>query len=211
MNKAIICVAICVCFLPGAVSAQDMDYKKPPTIAVHLALNDFQTAADVRKNGLGDVLAKGNWTSTKRMYAGLGISYMRGISNLLDFATTLTGSYVNYPVPNTIGDGQNHLLLEAVATANLKLLPDNFCVVPYITAGLGASKYKGYYGAIMPIGLGIQAKVIDQATLFINTQYRIPVTTTTGAYHLYHSFGIGFTMPKKVMTPAVDVTMPASN
>lgn len=211
MYKAITCSAVILFSLCNNVFSQDVEYKKDPTIAVHIALNDFKTAADLRKNGIADVLDKQQWTNTKRMFAGIEFSYIKGISKLLDFSTTLTGSFVDYPIPGKLSDGQSRLLLEAVATGHLKLLPDNFYVVPYLTAGIGASKYKGYYGAIMPLGLGLQGRLMDRTFLFVNTQYRIPITNTTTAYHLYHSFGLGYSMPRKVMVPAAEVSIPASN
>jgi outer membrane protein OmpA-like peptidoglycan-associated protein len=179
------------------------DYKKQSSLGVHFIFNDFQTAADLRSNGLSNVLKNKQWTKTGRMTPGLALSYMKGISNHLDFAAILSGTFTRYPVPDKPLDGSQKLLLEAVATANLKLLSDKYYFVPFLTAGAGASKYKGYFSAIVPIGVGIQGKLAEGTFLMLQSQYRVPVTENA-AYHLYHSFGIVQSIQKKA-APIVEV------
>ncbi len=183
------------------------DYKKRPALGVHFILNDFKTAAAIRSTSLSSVLQAKQWKQTKNMAAGLGLSYIQGLSNNVDFATTLSGSFLDYPIPGKTSSSSSELLLEAVATANFKLLSDKYCVVPFITAGLGASKYKGYYAAIAPIGLGIQINLFDEAFILINSQYRVPITENA-AYHLYHSVGIAGNIGKPRAEPAVAVVLP---
>jgi len=172
------------------------DYTKPASIAVHFIFDDFKTASDLRTKGISKVLQAKDWKKTNFMSPGLAVSYIQGLSNRVDFAGTLSGSFVDYPVPGKALRGTSDLLLEAVATGNLKLLSDKYWVSPFITGGLGASKYKGYYAAIAPVGLGLQVNLFDEAYLLINSQYRIPITENA-AYHLYHSFGIAGTIGKK--------------
>jgi hypothetical protein len=192
-------------------TANAQDYKKSSTIGIHFILNDFKTAAQLRANGLSDVLNTKQYSNTKRMAPGMAISYIQGLCEQLDFAATLSGSFVDYPVPDNLGNGSQNLLLEAVATANLKLVSDKYWFVPFLTAGVGASKYKGYYGAIMPVGLGIQLRLSEETIILINSQYRIPVTNNTTAYHFYHSFGVGFGFKKKAAAPATEVSLSATN
>ncbi|MEO6406967.1 MAG: hypothetical protein ABIY51_03460 [Ferruginibacter sp.] len=191
--------------------ANAQDYKKSPTFGIHLILNDFKTAAQIRSDGLANVLNSKQWSNTKRMVAGLGVSYINGINEHVDYAISLSGSYVDYPIPNSVSDGQQNLLLEAVATANLKLISDKYIVVPFLTGGIGASKYKGYYGALIPIGVGLQIKVIEGTYILLNSQYRIPASNTTVAYHFYHSFGVGVSFKKKSAEPAAEVTLPSGS
>ena len=94
------------------------------------------------------------------MSAGLGISYLKGLSNNLDFVGNLSGAFVRYPVPGKATDNNPSLLLEGTATANLKLVSDNYWVSPFLTLGAGASKYKGYYGAFIPCGIRVANKSV---------------------------------------------------
>ena len=185
------------------------DYKKQPTLGFHLFFNDFQTAADVRKNGLANVIKDKKFAKSKRMTSGLAISYIKGLSNRLDFAGTLSGSFVSYPVPNKEANSQQFLLLEAAATANLKLISDKYAINPFITLGMGASKFKGYYSAFVPIGAGLQWKILDNLFFLANSQYRIPFTEN-GAYHFYHSLGIAANLKKKPEPKLVEVVVMAA-
>lgn len=185
------------------------EYKKPASLGVHFFFNDFTTASEIRTSSLVDVLKADNWYKTSRMSPGLALSYIQGLSNHADFAATLSGSFVDYPVPGKPAFLTKDLLLELAVTANLKLTSDKYAVSPFLTLGAGASKYKGYYGAFIPAGLGLQFNLWDEAFLLINSQYRIPITENA-AYHLYHSFGVAGPLgpvKKKVkkVTPPIPV------
>lgn len=183
------------------------DYKKKPAIGVHFVLNDFQTASDVRSLGLANVIKSKQWHKTKRMAAGLAISYLQGWGSHVDFVGTLSGSFVDYPVPGKALRGSDDLLLEGAAMAHVKLLSDKYTLVPFLSGGLGASKYKGYYGAFLPVGLGLQFNVFDEAFVLLNSQYRVGISENT-AYHFYHSIGVAGNIGKKKIAPPVVVAPP---
>lgn len=179
------------------------DYKKLPALGIHFFANDFETAKEIRANGLSSVIKNKQYAKGKRLSPGIAVSYIQGLSEHVDFAATLSGSIVNYDVPNGIADGKKEVFLEAAATANLKLLSDKYCINPFITAGVGAFRYKNSYGAFIPAGLGIQVKATDEVFFLLNSQYRIPVTDKA-AYHFYHSIGVASSLTKKpapIMAP----------
>ncbi|MES2880874.1 MAG: hypothetical protein V4676_01905, partial [Bacteroidota bacterium] len=157
MKKILLSLAALV--MVTAAIAQD-DYKKKPTFGFQFIMNDFQTAADLRSSGLSNVLKAEDWYKTKRMSPGLAVNYIQGLSNHVDFAATLSGSFLDYPVPTRLQNVDDRLLLEAAATANLKLVSDKYWFNPFLTLGIGASKYKGYFGAFIPAGVGIQIRVV---------------------------------------------------
>ncbi|MDO9376016.1 MAG: OmpA family protein [Ferruginibacter sp.] len=178
------------------------EFKKTPSIGIHFFYNDFQTAKDLRTQGLANVIRDNNWKKTSRMTPGLAVSFLKGINDKVDFITTASGSFVEYPVPTSSIDGSSRFLLDVTAVTNIKLLSDKYTFTPYLSAGLGASKYGGYYGAFIPAGVGLQFNIFDEAFLLINSQYRIPVTENV-AYHLYHSIGFaGNVVKRKVAEPA---------
>ncbi len=177
------------------------DYIKAPTLGFNVTLTDFKTAQALRQNGLANVLKGDDWHKISKMDFGASVNYIQGLSKHVDFATTLSGVFVNYPVPNK-SNNKNGLLLEAAATANLKLVSDKYFLSPFVTAGIGASKFRGYYGAFLPLGLGLQAKLDENVFLLLNAQYRVPVTELV-QYHLYYSFGVAQSFPKKVV-PVVE-------
>jgi outer membrane protein OmpA-like peptidoglycan-associated protein len=139
------------------------------------------------------------------MFPGLAVTYQKGLTERIDFSGILGGSFVRYPVGgNPSKDNGNFLLLDAVATANFKLLSDKYILNPFVTAGVGASKYKGYYSAFMPVGLGVQIKLLPEIYLQLASQYRIPVTENA-AYHFNHSIGIIAPLKKRPAPAPVEV------
>jgi outer membrane protein OmpA-like peptidoglycan-associated protein len=193
----------------GCAVAQD-SYQKSPSFGIQFVLNDFKTAADLRTKGLSDLLNNKGISKVKSMSPGLAINYLQGVSGHIDFAATLSGSFLSYPVPNKTITGGEKLLLEAVATANIKLLTDKYIINPFLTAGVGASQYSGYYAAFVPLGAGLQVKITDNTFLFANSQYRVPVSENA-AYHLYGAIGFVQSFGKKkepvVEAPPIPVVL----
>lgn len=177
--------------------------QKKQAIGFSFFLSDFKAASDIRTNGLVSVLKAKTLFKPGQMNPGLAVNYLSGLSKHVDFIATLGASYVDYPIVNQPAFNSNNFLLETTALLNLKLLSDKYCVVPFIDLGIGASKYEKYYSAFTPVGLGLQINVFNEAYIFINSQYRIPVTENA-SYHFYHSIGIsGNISEKKQPAPKV--------
>jgi OmpA-OmpF porin, OOP family len=178
--------------------------KKRPTLAIHYAFTDYKSGFDVRNNSMATVLTNGNLIKVRRMDPGMAISYMEGFTPNIDFAGTLTGTFTNHPSTAGFTNASNNdaLQLSFAGTANFKLLTDNYFVSPYITVGVGATKWQNYYSAFIPVGLGLQSNLGGNTFLFLNSQYRI-AATENAAYHFYHSFGVGsaLTKAKEVAAP----------
>jgi hypothetical protein len=188
-EKLLLC---CSLLLSVSVFSQNgTDDIKQPSLGLHFLLNDFKTAADIRSSSLSAVLREKRGSKVRDMSPGIALSYLEGIKKKLDFSTTFAASFVDYPfIKNGVTSvtGNESLLLELDASLQAKMFPDRFWVNPYLNAGIGVSKFKGYYGAFLPLGLGIQVDFFNEAYLLINSQYRIPVTTTS-SYHFYYSIG----------------------
>jgi len=165
------------------------DGLRPPAIGISFTLHDFATAQRIRSASLSNVFRNDQWAKFREMAPGLAITYFQGLRSHVDFAGTIAGSFVDYPLAGKTSGGDN-FLLEADASLNLKMFPEKYWFTPYINVGLGASKYKGYWGAFIPLGGGIKVNFFDEASLFINSQYRIPVTNETSSYHFFNSIGI---------------------
>ncbi len=177
---------LCICLLSSAFS---QNYIKRPALGIHYVLNDFKSASELRSFGLANLIKNNQWTKTTRMAPGMAVSYMQGVGKNLDFQGMLSGSFLDYPINGKPAFANSDLLLEATATGNLKLTSDKYAISPFFSAGVGASKYKGYYAAFAPVGLGLQANIFNEAYILLQSQYRIPVTENA-SYHLWHSIGI---------------------
>ena len=176
------------CFAQATQPAND--YIRPPAFGISFFFTDYITPQRIRSASLTEVIRNNQLAKIKDMAPGIGLTYFKGIRNHIDFAGTLNMSFVNVPLPNSSNTYDNDLLLEGDAAVNLKMLTDKHWVNPYLIVGIGASKYKNFWGAFMPLGGGIKVNFFNEAAIFITTQYRVPVTTETANYHFVHTIGI---------------------
>lgn len=190
----------------GAFS-QSNDYKKGKALGLSFFLNDFKAASVLRTNGVVELFKNKNFFNTNNMNPGIALNYYQGLSKHIDFAASLGGSFLDYPIDNMPAFNADNFYLEATGQVNLKLLSDYYWVTPYIDLGVGASKYLSNYAAFIPTGVGIQVNFLDAAYLNINSQYRIPVTEKA-SYHFYHSIGIAGTISKKKEEAPKEVVIP---
>ncbi len=193
--KKILAIVLVALLITNTVTAQDDNIRRP-AIGISFVMNDFLTPTRIKASNLAGVLRDKQWAKFKDMKAGLAVSFYKGLKKHVDFAGTISGSFLRYPMPNKNFTSDN-LLLEADASLQLKMVSENYSFIPYINLGVGASKYKNYLGAIIPIGVGLRFNLFDEAYININAQYRLPVTTETTAKHFYNSIGVAGIIGKK--------------
>src|SRR5688572_13005555 len=109
-------LVIVLSLLITAVSgfSQSENVVKQPSLGLHFVLNDFKTAGAIRSSSLNAVLREKRNAKIKEMSPGLALTYLKGINTHVDFSTTLSGSFVQYPFENGITpSGDESFLLEA--------------------------------------------------------------------------------------------------
>lgn len=196
MKKFLAVLLALYIFIPASFGQNDE--VRPAAIGVSFFLNDFATANRIRSTSLSQVLSNDNWAKPKEMSPGIAVTYFNGITRHIDFSGTLAGSYVRYPFPNKAAFPSDQFLLEADASMNFKMVSEKYWVQPYVILGIGAHMYGSkYFGAFLPTGLGLKVNFFDDAHLFINSQYRIPVTRETANYHFMNQIGIAGRIGKK--------------
>ncbi len=197
--KKILSALFALYLLVPAGYGQD-DEIKPKTLGISFFLNDFVSPARIRSSSLVKVLGDRRMAKMSEMNPGLSVTYSKGVRKHVDYSATLGGSYLRYPMPNKTFT-YNRLLLEANTAVQLKMTSEKYWVQPYITLGVGGHKYLRYYGAFLPMGVGLKINLLDEAHLIIQSAYRVPVTTETANYHLQHSIGFAARLGKKKVPP----------
>ena len=193
MKKVLaVCLAIYL-FVPN-ISGQDEIRR--PAIGISFFLSDFETPQKIRNSSLQTVLRDKGWADLKDMSPGLALHYFKGLRKHMDFSATLAGSFLQYPMPNK-NFSDDKFLLAADLTINLKMVSEKYWVQPYLLGGVGGHWYGKYWGAFMPVGLGLKVNFFDETHLFITSQYRVPVTTETANYHFFNNIGIAGAIGKK--------------
>ena len=193
--KKILSAIIALYLIVPSARAQD-DEIRPKAIGVSFFVNDFITPDRIRTTSLSQVISNKRFAKIREMAPGIAITYFKGIRPHVDIAASLGGTFMRYPLPGK-NFTDNNFLLEANATVNLKMTTEKYWVQPYLIAGVGAHKYRGYYGAFLPAGLGLKVNLFDEAHFFVTSTYRVPVTTQTANYHLQHSIGFAGRLGKK--------------
>jgi OmpA-OmpF porin, OOP family len=181
-----------MCLLTHAGTSQSLPvyhYKKDPSIGIHFSLYDFNSAMLLQQVGLSKTLHTGSFTNIGDMQPGLALSFLDGLTDHLDYMIRYTGSFVDYPFPNSAGYGDEYLLSALDASLQLKLFSDKHWVSPFLSAGVGTFSYKGNYGAYMPLGLGLQVNFFSEAFLLVHLQYQVGVSENC-ASALYYSLGV---------------------
>jgi outer membrane protein OmpA-like peptidoglycan-associated protein len=197
MRKLAILI-LTLCLGAGSFAQDSKKHVKPATLVVQFGMFDFATADAMRKSSIGSVIANEQWTKLKDMNAGLGFSFIKGLNNHIDYSVNGFFSSLSYPYrDNTPPSKSNYLLTEIDASGHLKLLTDNYIVVPYLSAGIGGSIYEeGKIDAFMPLGAGLQFRLGPGTFAFSNFQYRVPVTARAN-YHFLYTLGVGTSIGKK--------------
>jgi OmpA-OmpF porin, OOP family len=188
-----------IALLPAICMSQEnkKDHTQTPTFGVHFFFDDFESAAAIRASSLSSALRNKTFGKIKEMSPGLALNYIHGLSPSFDFTAMLAGSFLDYPSQEGGLLGENSLLLELDASVRGKMFSNKYWVSPYVQLGVGMSKFKGYWGAFMPVGVGMQLNLFDEAFLMINSQYRVPITDGTANYHFFHSIGLAGIIGKK--------------
>jgi len=185
--------------------SQQTNYVRPAALGVSFTLTDYTTAQRIRSSSLSSVLSSKQTADFNEMSPGLGLTYFKGLTNNIDFAGTLLGTFTTFTVNNTTAT--DAFLLEGDASVNIKLFSDKYFFTPYVSAGVGLSSYNKKMGAFIPLGGGLKLNVFDEAAIFISSQYRVPVTTETNTYHFVHGVGIAGVIGKR--KEATQPTLPA--
>lgn len=187
MKRILMCAVVCIALMQDA-GAQTQTLRKRG-LGVSFILNDFTTPQRIRSSSLSSVLRQDRWADFQEMDPGLAITYYKGLEKHIDFAGTIGASFLNLPLEGKKFDRES-LLLEIDASANFKMLPENYKFNAYLIAGIGASKFRNIYGAFLPLGGGLKANLHNDTQAFLQLQYRIPVTPEANNYHLQVSLGV---------------------
>ncbi len=207
--KRIICIFLLVCPFLRLLAQVNPDVK-PSTLVFHVFYDDFKTARQIHTMGLGSVLRNNLWTNIGDMQMGFGANYLKGITKHIDFIASMDGSSTDYLYKNGLYNGSNKFLLDVNAGVNIKLLSDQYTVVPYLSTGAGFSLYKSQTGFYIPMGVGLQFNIFHDAFVFTDMLYKRELTSDL-AHHLEYSIGIGASFgkkkPKPVPPPVIPVTV----
>jgi outer membrane protein OmpA-like peptidoglycan-associated protein len=192
MKHLIVSLLASIIIVP-VIYGQD-DEIRSHEIGVSFNLFDFKTAELIRTTSLNAVIRDKKFGDEKS--PGIGLHYFKGLKKRIDFGASLNAANLNQPLPGKT-DATDRFMFQLEAAAHFKLVTDKYWFQPYLIGGFGAQKYYVYYGAYMPLGVGFNINFFNEGRLFINSTYRVPITTGTVNYHFMHALGITGRISKK--------------
>jgi OOP family OmpA-OmpF porin len=167
--------------------SQQQKYIHPVILELHYSLSDYKN--------------KAVFSNLKNMYSGLGIGLIKGISTHFDWAVSLNGSFADSVMQKPSYSGNKNLLVETDFTVRARMFGKPTRMQPYLQGGLGFSIFSNNYGGYMPLGVGLEINIFRPVYILINSQYRIPLTSTSN-HHFFYSFGIAGNISSKKKNPS---------
>ncbi|MEI6189316.1 MAG: OmpA family protein [Chitinophagia bacterium] len=196
----------------SSLFAQTDDNVKKPALAFRVSAFDFSTAKNIQVNTLGGVYNNKSWASFGKLNKSIGVQYLKGITSKVDLMINFDIASLAYPYDSTLGlktawPSSHGLVKEKLYTAidanlNFKLLPDEYAVVPYVTAGVGVGNFMSNYMAYAPFGVGLQIKANHGSFININSTYRLEMSHISTP-HLNHAISYSFPLKLKDKKPVV--------
>lgn len=183
-----ILLIMCSLVLVVATKAQTV---KGKNFGVQFTLHDYKTADELKNIGSSAVFTNQQWKKLSRMRPGIAVTYSEGLNDHFDFNGRLGFSYLEYTLssqPFAASNGSK-AYFEADANINMKMTTDDHMVSPYLSLGVGAANWNGYYSSYIPAGAGLQLNFFNQTYFVAQAQYRIPVTSNASG-NLFYSIGI---------------------
>jgi len=195
--------------ITSVVFSQTTSLKKLPTLGIGFNLKDFKTPDLIKNYSLSSVLVNKSDAKISEMAPGIAVSYYQGLTDNIDFMSTLGACFSAYQYKSKPLGTDANFLLDLDAHLNFKLLPDNYFLVPYLSAGIGASMYKGtYFMANTIAGAGLQFKLGEGSFIFLQSSYKFGVSEY-GKENLNYSLTFASPLVDRKVAPVV-VAPPAA-
>ena len=209
MKKLLFSLIVIGMAVSATAQTAPISYKKRPSIGFHFQLQDVTTPGLIGAGSASSVITNNQWAKIKDLDPGASFQYVEGLNEYIDLQVSIGGSFVRYPFRAKSGitvPSAKRLLLETDVAINVKMLKDNYLIVPYFTIGAGASMYGGtYFATYAPIGLGLQIKLGDDNFLTTSFVHRTAMSNLASNHLTYN---IGVVSPLKDRPVPVKVTPP---
>ena len=123
------------------------------------------------------------------MQNGFGLSCNKQLREKVDFVTTVNGVWIDYPDKSYTYIKKNRFLLDITTGLQVKLLKEKSTVNPFVFSGISLNNLNSKTGFLIPVGLGFQINLFDDAFIISNFQHQFSISENT-VNHFFYSIGI---------------------
>lgn len=221
------------------LNAQPAQAQNKQGFGIHFSMYDFygpQTDkyffADKAKYTYNESEGIYDTSLQKRLYwtPSVKFTYWNALNKHLDLSLGLSLASIDYPDANpdenyinrsfyNISDAKKSILLtEFDARINYNIIPkDDYILSPYVFAGINASYHSPYFGADIPLGLGLNVNLSKNDDIFFNLESAYKIAASEhDQNHLQHSLGFVYWFKpgykaKKERTPELAEILPPAD
>lgn len=182
------------------ISAQAQDGingKKKTSITARYTALDFGTSKKVQNSSIGSVLNDKKWGQLPSTKKALGIGFITSYSSQVDIFSNFDFSITTMPdvLVTAFTGSSEYFYASAESGLNVKMFKGDYCVNPYLTAGLGVRSYDmSKFGAYAPVGFGLQIKTFKGSNLNLTATY---ATKMSKSFVPSYNYGINYSFPLK--------------
>ncbi|HVZ56187.1 MAG TPA: OmpA family protein [Chitinophagaceae bacterium] len=188
--------------------------QKKSAIGFSFNFSDFQTPTEIHQTSLGAVLGNGHWNQRARLDPGFSVTYWRTLTGKLDVSARYNALFGSNSLASLTSDPVNlsDYFSELEASVHARAWPDRKLINPFLSAGLGLGNYWKDFrlAGYMPVGVGIQVNIADEAYVHLQANDRISFSTNRLPNNLFYSLSISQTIlrrrQKTGTPPAIPVT-----
>ncbi len=173
-------------------SAQMMDSKyssskKGSLVGIHFNALDIKTPVTLKS-----AAGTRSFSQIQDMDYGFSLSYWKGLTKTIDFSTRAGLLFHDYAGDDRgeLNQTDKEIGYELEPTLNFRPYGDNSLIAPFLTAGVGAGRYSGKFGAYLPAGAGVQLNLMSNSYIIVQAQYRFALSKDVIKDNLFYSLGI---------------------
>lgn len=122
---------------------------------------------------------------------GFGVSYWKGLTSNIDLSGNLGGTFSNFPASFVKDDsvGQANFSTNLDALLHFRAFKEKAKINPFLTGGIGAGYFANQLAVYVPIGTGLQFHFNGGGFVFVQTQWRMALTSGITKDYMFYSIG----------------------
>jgi outer membrane protein OmpA-like peptidoglycan-associated protein len=209
-------ILIILALLPFlSIHAQSKITKRTSALSFNISLSDYSFPKLVKDSSINKALKTNDWYKPGKMSVGIGITYWKGLAKWIDFSTSITGIFSNFPENFVKNDkvGQAKFSTQIDALFHIKMFSDKALINPFLTAGAGAGYFSRQLVAYAPLGIGFRFRCTENTFAVLQAQWRTKFTDGINNDYLFYSFSIAQSLFKRkphTTNVPVEIIVPAS-
>jgi len=212
MKPTRLLVTILLCIYCSIAQAQNFTTKKKGLFAYSISLSDYSFFKRAKDSSLGYALGKQDLFRSGSTSFGIMVSYWKGLNAHIDLSGTLGGTFSNFPAGFVKGDsiGQANFSTHLDALLHFRALKEKARINPFLTGGIGIGYFAKELAVYAPVGTGLQFNFNGGGYVFLQAQWRMPLTTGINNDYMFYSVGFAQrgTLTKKEKKEKVKKAIP---